>query len=106
MANIVSEGRQINSGSRDAIGKLGKLIKKPSAMLSPGSVIRYLMYLPLNAIPVVGPGVFLVLQGESRLSLVPVVLTTRKNFFFGLGSDVWRGQASGRGHRTIIATSS
>ncbi|KAI9857666.1 MAG: hypothetical protein M1813_008086 [Trichoglossum hirsutum] len=64
MANIVSEGRQINSGSRDAIGKLGKLIKKPSAMLSPGSVIRYLMYLPLNAIPVVGPGVFLVLQGK------------------------------------------
>ena len=61
--NLVSEGRQIKSG-RDPMAKLGKLVKKPFAKFTPSAIIRYLMYLPLNFIPVVGTVMFVVLQGK------------------------------------------
>jgi hypothetical protein len=61
--NLVSEGRQINTGS-DPTYKLGKLLKKPFAKFTPGALIRYFMYLPLNFIPVVGTVIFVVLQGK------------------------------------------
>ena len=60
---LVSGGRQINSGS-DPIAKLGKLAKKPFAKFTPKALIRYLMYLPLNFIPVVGTVIFVILQGR------------------------------------------
>jgi hypothetical protein len=63
MTNIVSEGRQIKSGS-DSMARLGKLIKKPFARFTPKALIRYLMYLPLNFIPVVGTVLFIILQGR------------------------------------------
>lgn len=61
--NLVSEGRQIKAGG-DNIARLGKLIKKPFARFAPNAIIRYLLYLPLNFIPVVGTVVFIVLQGK------------------------------------------
>ena len=61
--NLVSEGRQIKGGS-DIMGKLGKLTKKPFQKFTPKTLIRYLMYLPLNFIPVVGTVIFVVLQGK------------------------------------------
>jgi hypothetical protein len=63
MTNIVSEGRQIKSGI-DSMARLGKLIKKPFARFTPKALIRYLMYLPLNFIPVVGTVLFVILQGR------------------------------------------
>lgn len=63
MTSLVSEGRQIRPGS-DPIGKLGKLLKKPFARFSPDAIIRYLIYLPLNFIPVVGTVMFIILQGR------------------------------------------
>ena len=61
--NLVTSGRQIKSGG-DSIAKLGKLIKKPFAKFAPKALIRYVMYLPLNFIPVVGTVMFVVLQGR------------------------------------------
>jgi hypothetical protein len=63
MSNIVSEGRTLKAGS-DSIARLGKLIKKPFARFTPKALIRYLMYLPLNFIPVVGTVLFVILQGR------------------------------------------
>ena len=62
-ANLVSDGRQIKSGG-DPIARLGKMIKKPFAKFTPNAIIRYLLYLPLNIIPVVGTVIFIVLQGK------------------------------------------
>lgn len=61
--DLVSEGRQIQAGG-DPIAKLGKLVKKPFAKFTPTAIIRYLMYLPLNFIPVVGTVMFVLLQGK------------------------------------------
>ena len=46
------------------MGKLGKLTKSPFQKLTPNALIRYLMYLPLNFIPVVGTVMFVILQGK------------------------------------------
>ncbi|SPJ70854.1 uncharacterized protein FTOL_00582 [Fusarium torulosum] len=62
---IVSEGREVKSGS-DPMQKLGKIIKSPFEKFSPKAIIRYIMYLPLNAIPVVGTVIFILLQGRTR----------------------------------------
>ncbi|KKY24751.1 hypothetical protein UCRPC4_g02280 [Phaeomoniella chlamydospora] len=61
--SLVSDGREIKSG-KDPIAKLGKLVKKPFAKFTPKALIRYLMYLPLNFIPVVGTFIFVLLQGK------------------------------------------
>jgi hypothetical protein len=61
--NLVEEGRQIQAGG-DSIARLGKLVKKPFAKFTPNAIIRYLLYLPLNFIPVVGTVLFIVLQGK------------------------------------------
>jgi len=60
---LLSDGRQIKSGG-DPIARLGKLVKKPFAKFAPSAIIRYLLYLPLNIIPVVGTIMFIVLQGR------------------------------------------
>jgi len=62
---ILSEGRQIKSGT-DPINRLGKMIKKPFQKFTPKAFIRYVMYLPLNFIPIVGTAMFILLQGKSR----------------------------------------
>lgn len=61
---LVEKQRQVKSGSGDAIARLGKLVSKPFAKFTPSAIIRYLMYLPLNFIPVVGTAIFMLLQGK------------------------------------------
>jgi len=63
MTGLVSEGRQIQSGS-DPMSKLGKIAKRPFAKFTPKAIIRYFMYLPLNFVPVVGTALFIILQGR------------------------------------------
>ena len=64
---VLSEGRQIKSGNfNDPMAKLGKLVKSPFEKFTPSAFIRYIMYLPLNFIPVVGTVIFVALQGRSR----------------------------------------
>ena len=64
MTNIVASGRELRSGISDAMNRLGKLIKSPIGKYSPKALITYLMYLPLNLIPVVGTVIFIILQGK------------------------------------------
>lgn len=62
---LVERERQVkSSGAGDAIARLGKLVSKPFAKFTPRAIIRYLMYLPLNFIPVVGTVIFVLLQGK------------------------------------------
>ncbi|KAI9833350.1 MAG: hypothetical protein M1819_003745 [Sarea resinae] len=63
MTTVVSEGRQIKPGG-NPIARLGKTFKQPLEKFTPKGLIRYLMYLPLNFIPVVGTVIFLTLQGK------------------------------------------
>ncbi|KAI1392210.1 uncharacterized protein F4822DRAFT_436171 [Hypoxylon trugodes] len=67
--DIVSKGRQLKSGS-DPISRLGKIIKSPFSKFTPKALIRYVIYLPLNFIPVVGTIIFILLQGRARGSSV------------------------------------
>jgi hypothetical protein len=61
---MVKEGREVKSGS-DPMEKLGKVLKSPFERFSPGALIRYVLYLPLNFIPVVGTVAFIAIQGMS-----------------------------------------
>lgn len=64
---VLSEGRQLKAGNfNDPIAKLGKLVKSPFERFTPTALIRYVMYLPLNFIPVVGTVIFVLLQGRTR----------------------------------------
>lgn len=71
--SLVADGRLLRVGSDDdPIAKLGQVIKKmplKGGSLSlladfPSSLIRWLLYLPLNFVPVVGSVVFLTMQGR------------------------------------------
>ncbi|KAF5138175.1 hypothetical protein E5D57_001956 [Metarhizium anisopliae] len=64
--NMVREGREVKSGS-DPMKRLGKTLKSPFTKFSPTAIIRYIMYLPLNFIPVVGTAMFLFLQVGAAL---------------------------------------
>ena len=62
---LVESQRQVESNrAGDAIARLGKLVSKPFAKFTPSALIRYVMYLPLNFIPVVGTAMFVLLQGK------------------------------------------
>lgn len=64
---LVSKERQVKaSGFGDAVQRLGKLASKPFQKFTPSAIIRYVMYLPLNFIPVVGTAMFVGLQGRQR----------------------------------------
>ncbi|KAI5464507.1 hypothetical protein BGZ63DRAFT_350302 [Mariannaea sp. PMI_226] len=63
--DILAEGREIKSGS-DPMARLGRVLKNPFAKFSPKAIVRYIMYLPLNAIPVVGTVIFIAIQGRNR----------------------------------------
>ncbi|KAJ0382821.1 hypothetical protein COL922a_011767 [Colletotrichum nupharicola] len=65
---IVKEGRQVRPGS-DPMQKLGKILKNPFERFSPKALIRYLVYLPLNFIPIVGTGIFILLQAGATVSM-------------------------------------
>lgn len=64
-ADIVAEGRELRSGG-DSIQRLGKVLKSPFDRFSPKALVRYVMYLPLNFIPVVGTVAFILINGRSR----------------------------------------
>lgn len=65
--SMLSTGREIKPGnSGDPMAKLGKMIRSPFEKFSPKAIIRYVMYLPLNFIPLVGTVVFVFLQGKTR----------------------------------------
>lgn len=62
--DLVSQGRTGVGKAGDVMNRLGKLAKRPFAKYTPTAFIRYLLYLPLNFIPVVGTVLFFILQGR------------------------------------------
>lgn len=62
---IVREGRQVKAGN-NPVDRLGKVLKSPLEKFSLQSLVRYVMYLPLNFIPGIGTVLFMFLQGRSR----------------------------------------
>ena len=62
---LVAQGRQMKPRSgKDAIARLGKIFTKPLAQLNPRALLRTLLYLPLNLIPVVGTALYIYMQGK------------------------------------------
>ncbi|CAG8762058.1 11971_t:CDS:2, partial [Acaulospora colombiana] len=55
MTKLVSRGRELKSEGGSHGKKLGKLLTKPLDRFSKENIIRWLVSLPLNAIPVSGP---------------------------------------------------
>ena len=60
---LVSKGREVGKSGPSGASKLGKSITKPLNKFSKEGLIRYLVSLPLNAIPVVGTVLFLLYNG-------------------------------------------
>jgi hypothetical protein len=73
MTHTVREGRVLVPGS-NPMSRLGKMLKSPFAKYSPEAFIRYVMYLPLNFIPVVGTVIFISLQGMSVWQTMSLVV--------------------------------
>lgn len=61
---LVEEGREVRSGGA-GLERLGRVLRSPFKKLSLKGVVRYLMYLPLNFIPIIGTFAFLLIQGVS-----------------------------------------
>ena len=61
---LVADGRVVNPGRGDSIARLGKVLKRPFERFTPTALVRYVMYLPLNFIPVVGTVIFVAVQGK------------------------------------------
>jgi len=86
---VLSEGRQLKSGnSNDPMSKLGKMLKSPFEKFTPKAFIRYVMYLPLNFIPVVGTVMFVLLQGKTRSNSVHTRYFQLKNWS-GSQREAW-----------------
>lgn len=64
---LVAEGRAVKpqARGRDAVQRLGRLVKQPVERLRPRAVLRAVLLLPLNLVPVVGTAVYVWLQGQS-----------------------------------------
>lgn len=62
---LVAQGREIKSRSGgDAMARLGKIFTRPLARLHPRALLRALIILPLNLIPVVGTALYVFVQGK------------------------------------------
>ncbi|GAB7359564.1 hypothetical protein MBLNU230_g6752t1 [Neophaeotheca triangularis] len=64
---LVGRERTVKGSSAgDVVARLGKLAAKPFQKFTPQAIVRYIMYLPLNFIPVVGTALFLLAQGRKH----------------------------------------
>ncbi|CAG7851027.1 SubName: Full=Uncharacterized protein {ECO:0000313/EMBL:CCA74090.1} [Serendipita indica DSM 11827] len=62
LTKLVSRGRELQSDGQHG-KRLGKVLTKPLDRFSKENIIRWLISLPLNAIPVVGPAAFFLYNG-------------------------------------------
>lgn len=63
LPTLVQNGRELNQ-SGSVLGRLGKVLEKPLSKFSLKSLISYLVWLPLNFIPIVGTAIFIFVQGR------------------------------------------
>ena len=68
-ANLVQAGRKLETTSGGGLA-LGRLLKRPFAKFTPEAIVKYLMWLPLNFIPVVGTVLFIIIQGKPLVSQI------------------------------------
>lgn len=72
---LVSEGRQLeggsnkkeSSGEKDPMSRLGAIVRRPlesAREITPQSMIKSLLYLPLNFVPVLGTVLYVFVQGK------------------------------------------
>jgi hypothetical protein len=64
---LVKNGRELNEG-KTVLGRLGKILKKPFERFTVKSLVSYLIWLPINFIPVIGTVVFIFVQGWFPIS--------------------------------------
>lgn len=69
---LVERGRTV-SKTRGGIRKLGKSVTAPLSRFGPAGIARYLVSLPLNALPGVGTALFLLYNGTPRAPLCCVL---------------------------------
>lgn len=62
---LVVRGRLIHVEG-DRVNRLSKKIAGPFARYMPKAIMEHLFYLPLNLIPVVGPLIYIILQGKNN----------------------------------------
>jgi hypothetical protein len=62
---LVAKGRQVNA-SGGAVSRLGRMLNRPLERMRPSALVRSLMLLPLNLIPVVGTLLYVYMQGKER----------------------------------------
>ncbi|ESK96821.1 hypothetical protein Moror_6617 [Moniliophthora roreri MCA 2997] len=62
--SLVARGRVVKAGQSSGIKTLGKSITKPLNRFTKEGIIRYLISIPLNSIPVVGTVIFLLFNGR------------------------------------------
>lgn len=60
-ADVVQRGREVKSNN--GVKTLGKSITKPLSRFSKAGIIRYIVSLPLNALPFIGTALFLLYNG-------------------------------------------
>ena len=61
--SLVARGREVKSNS-SGMKLLGKSITKPLNRFSKDGLVRYLLSIPLNSIPVIGTFLFLLWNGK------------------------------------------
>ncbi|KAG7086732.1 hypothetical protein E1B28_002665 [Marasmius oreades] len=61
--SLVARGREVKSSS-SGVKTLGKSFTKPLDRFSKDGILRYLLSIPLNSIPVIGTVLFLLLNGK------------------------------------------
>ena len=62
-SDLVSTAREINPNARTSVQALGRFTKSPFARFSCSLTCKFLLIIPLNFIPVVGPVLFIILEG-------------------------------------------
>jgi len=60
---LVESGRELNEGN-SVLGRLGKTLKRPFEKFTIKNLVSYLIWLPINFIPIIGTMAFIVVQGR------------------------------------------
>jgi len=100
---LVKEGREIKPGN-NPMSKLGKILKNPFQKFGPKAIIRYLVYLPLNLIPIVGTVGFVLAQSRDRGQSVHNRYFQLKNWPSSRTSDWLKKNAAPYASFGIVAT--
>lgn len=67
-ADVVQRGREVKSSN--GVKTLGKSITRPLSRFSKAGIMRYIISLPLNALPFIGTALFLLYNGENGSTLM------------------------------------